>query len=353
MNSTLVVAVAAIDGQSLRCGIRPGDLRPDAVVAWNTLAHDIAFAEDQFLTFKGQRMLALMHLAMHDALNAIVPVYETYAYSAGRRVAHPIAAAAQAAHDVLTAQYPGEQSRVAGELARWLAQVPAGRLRDQGIALGQAAAAAVLAHREGDGWDVPGAYEFEPGPGRYQTTPPWAGFVAQPGFRFARPFVLSNPRRFRPPPPPPLRSTAYARAVREVQEYGAADSTRRTDDQTGYAVWWMEFAEGSVNRLARQLAADRNVDLWRAARLFAQVGTTLYDTYVATWDSKYEYNHWRPYTAIRAADADGNPRTTSDATWEPLRPTPPFPEYVSAHAAACGASFSVLEHALGTDLGSR
>jgi hypothetical protein len=242
---------------------------------------------------------------------------------------------------------------VAGELARWLAQVPAGRLRDQGIALGQAAAAAVLAHREGDGWDVPGAYEFEPGPGRYQTTPPWAGFVAQPGFRFARPFVLSNPREFRPPPPPPLRSTAYARAVREVQEYGAADSTRRTDDQTGYAVWWMEFAEGSVNRLARQLAADRNVDLWRAARLFAQVGTTLYDTYVATWDSKYEYNHWRPYTAIRAADADGNPRTTSDATWEPLRPTPPFPEYVSAHAAACGASFSVLEHALGTDLGSR
>ena len=109
----------------------------------------------------------------------------------------------------------------------------------------------------------------------------------------------------------------------------------------------MEFAEGSVNRLARQLAIDRNMDLWSAARLFAHIGVALYDAYVATWDAKFIYDHWRPYTAIRAANTDENPRTSPDAGWEPLRPTPPFPEYVSAHAAACGASFAVLQQAFG------
>ena len=109
----------------------------------------------------------------------------------------------------------------------------------------------------------------------------------------------------------------------------------------------MEFAEGSVNRLARQLAAERSMDLWAAARMFAHVGIALFDTYVAVWDSKYHYNHWRPYTAIREADTDGNARTSPEPAWEPLRPTPPFPEYVSGHAAGCAASFGILENALG------
>jgi hypothetical protein len=251
---------------------------------------------------------------------------------------------------VLVAQYSDQQTKLGRELARSLADVPDGLPRARGIALGHAAAAAVLAERAGDGWDFPGAYEFRHGPGRYQTTPPWAGFVAHPGFQFAKPFVLEYAGQFRPPPPPPLRNRTYARAFREVKEFGAADSVRRTDDQTAYALWWMEFAEGSVNRLARHLAIDRDLDLWKAARLFAHVGVALYDTYVATWDSKYVYDHWRPYTAIRAADTDGNARTTSDAAWEPLAPTPPFPEYVSAHAAACGASFAVLQHTFGRRL---
>jgi hypothetical protein len=327
----------------------PNHLRPDVVVAWNSLAHDLAFGEDQFLTFKGQRALAMMHLAMHDALNAIAPIYEPYAYSGSCRGAHPIAAAAQAAHDVLAGQYPNQGTTIGAELSRWLDQVTEGEPRTRGIAVGRAAAAAVLAQRDGDGWDFAGTYQFKDGPGRYQTTPPWGSFVAQPGFRFAKPFVLEDPRQFRPAPPPPLRTFVYARAFREVKKYGAAGSTRRTEDQTGSAVWWMEFAEGSVNRLARQIATGRHLNLWKAARLFAHVGVALYDTYVATWDSKYVYDHWRPYTAIRAADADGNPRTTADATWEPMRPTPPFPEYVSAHAAACAASFGVLQEVFGRE----
>jgi PAP2 superfamily len=339
-----------LDATLLRQGIAAGRLRPDVIASWNSLAHDIAFAEDQFLTFKGQRALAMMHLAMHDALNAIVPVYETYAYAGGSRLAHPIAATAQAAYDVLLDQYPGQAAALSPQLARWLADVPSDALRARGIALGHAAAAAVLARRKGDGWDIPGAYEFGEGAGRYQTTPPWNGFVAQPGFRSAMPFVLEYPQQFRPSPPPPLRATAYARAFREVKDYGAVDSTRRTEDQTAYALWWMEFAEGSVNRLARRLVTGRNVHLWHAARVFAHIGTALYDTYVATWDAKYEYDHWRPHTAIRAAETDGNSRTTSDERWQPLRPTPPFPEYTSAHAAACAASFGVLEQAFGRRL---
>ena len=344
---TFAATAAHTQQHQIEQNVDSESLRSDVIVSWNLIAHDIAVAEDQFLTFKGQRTLAMMHLAMHDALNAIHPVYETYAYAGGRRAAHPIAAAAQAAHDVVTAQYPGQHAKAGGELSRWLAGVPHGPLRDGGSALGKDAAAAVLAAREGDGWNEPGSYGFREGPGRYQTTPPWNGFVAQPGFRLAKPFVLEYAHQFRPPPPPPLRSAAYARAFREVKEYGAAGSTRRTSDQTGAAVWWMEFAEGSINRLARQFAADRNLHLWAGARMFAHLGVALYDVYIATWDSKYFYDHWRPYTAIRGADAGLNTRTESEANWEPLRPTPPFPEYVSAHAAACAASFGVLRSVFG------
>ena len=341
---------AAIEATLLHLGIGLGGADGRVIGAWNKLAHDIALAEDQFLTFKGQRALAMMHLAMHDALNSIVPVYERYAYTASRPIAHPIAAAAQAAHDVLRAQYPDQQQRLADELTVWLGGVPDTRLRERGIELGRSAAAAILERRADDGWNLPGSYEFRSGAGQYQTTPPWDGFVAQPGFRFAKPFTPGVEARFLPSPPPSLRSARYANAFQEVKEYGASTSTRRTADQTAYALWWMEFAEGSVNRLSRKLVAHHDLHLWATSRLFAHIAMALFDGYVANWDSKYEYNHWRPYTAIRAADSDDNPRTTVDHDWEPLRPTPPFPEYASAHATACAASFAVLEDTFGENM---
>jgi hypothetical protein len=132
-----------------------------------------------------------------------------------------------------------------------------------------------------------------------------------------------------------------------VKAFGRHDSTVRTADHTGYAVWWMEFAEGSVNRLARQLVTCRRIPLWQAARLFALLNMSVFDSYVAVWDAKFEYNHWRPYTAVREAGADGNPATAPDPLWESLRPAPPFPEYVSAHAAGCASSFEILRRTLG------
>jgi PAP2 superfamily len=318
-------------------------------VSWNRLAYDIAFAEDEFLTFKGHRALAMMHLAMHDALNTIDPAYQRYAYSGERIAANATAAAAQAAYQVLVSQYPDQRMKLDGELASWLKTVPQSGLKDRGVEVGRGAATAILTIRVGDGWETQGTYAFVSGPGQYQTTPPWDGFVLQPGFRNAHPFALKSGNQFRPPPPPALTSAAYTDAFNEVRAYGSATSQVRSADQSGYAVWWMEFSEGSVNRLARQLLQDHRVDLWNANRMFAHLNMALFDVYVAVWDSKYEYNHWRPYTAVREATRDGNPATSPDPSWAPLRPTPPFPEYASAHAAGCAAAFTVLARTFGDD----
>ncbi len=317
------------------------------LVSWNQQAHEIAFAEDQFLTFKGVRAFAMMHIAMHDALNAIIPFYRPYTHEERAFLAHPIAAVAQAAHDVLLSQYPGEQDRLDEELAAWLSRVSDGPFKSRGIALGQRTAAAIVATREGDGWDFQGAYEFRAGPGEYATTPPWAGFVLQPGFRQARPFGLVSASQFLPPPPPALGSPEYAAAFEEVKAYGRIDSVVRTPDQTGYAVWWMEFTDGSMNRLARDLVTRKRLQLWRAARMFALLNVSMFDGYVANWESKYHYNHWRPFTAIRGAADDGNPATAPDPDWEPLRTTPPFPEYASAHSTVCNTSFEIFKRTFG------
>jgi hypothetical protein len=326
---------------------RTSDADGAVVVDWSQEAYEIAFAEDSFRTFRGHRAFAMMHLAMHDAVNAATPVYAPYAFRRRDLLANPVAAAAQAAHDVLLSQYPRAAARLAARLHRTRGTSQARGLADRSVALGRATARAVLEQREGDGWSVQGRYEFHDAPGDYRTTPPWDGFVVQPAFRSTRPFTLTSPSQFRPGKPPTLESSEYAESVNEVRRLGARESRHRTADQTAYAIWWMEFAEGAVNRLARRLVTEQKLSLAEAARLFALLNAALFDTYVAVWDSKYEYNLWRPFSAIRLASTDGNPATDADTSWVPLRPTPPFPEYVSAHAAACAVTFDILGRLLG------
>ncbi len=273
-----------VDAALLSRGIELGQPRSDVIGSWNSLAHDIAFAEDQFLTFKGQRALAMMHLAMHDALNAIVPVYESYAFGGGPRLAHPIAASAQAAHDVLLSQYPGRQQALADQLNRWLAQVPAGVLRDHGIELGKATAAAVLARRDGDGWNGQVTYEFGEGPGRYQTTPPWNGFVAWPGFRFAKPFVLEYPHQFRPSPPPPCgqrptparsaksRNTAppparVGRTIRPLMRSGGWSS------QKGRSIAWRGSSPATGTCISGRRPGCSRTSAWHSTTRMSRRGT--------------------------------------------------------------------------------
>jgi hypothetical protein len=210
-------------------------------------------------------------------------------------------------------------------------------------------AAAILSARRGDGWDHQGTYRFSNRPGAYQSPPGLDGIVLQPGFRTARPFGLASAARFRPAPPPALTSPAYAAAYDEVKQQGRTDSRARSPEQTAYAVWWMEFSETAFTRLARRLAADHHLHAWKAARLFALLNLSLYDGYLAVWDAKFASNHWRPQTAIRQAQDDGNPATAPDPDWEPLRPTLPFPEAPSAHAAGCSIAAEVLARAFGPE----
>ena len=327
----------------------------DLVAAWNRHVLTVAEAEDGFLTLKGVRTAAMMHLAIHDALNAIEPRYATWLEPSRAPGADPTAAAARAAFEVARDQYPDEETRFRAELDRWLSRVEDGPARSAGVELGRATAAAVLADREGDGWEGEGEYEWQPpSPGVYAEmgehsgTP--EGFVFGAGWAEAEPFTFGSPARFRAPPPPAIDSEAYTRAFREVKEVGAFESETRTPDQAHLAMWWKEFVESSHNRFARRLVVEEGLDLWAAARTFALLNVSIYDGYVAVFDDKFHYNHWRPFTAIRRAAEDGNPETREDPDWDNLhRHTYAFPSYPSAHGTACAAAMTVLADTFGRD----
>ena len=324
--------------------------------AWNERLIGVASAEDGLLTLKGVRSAAMMNVAMHDALNAVVRVYASYEYEATDRAADPIAAAAQAAYRVSISQYPDARAGFDVELDRWLMKVPDGAARSRGIALGDAVAAALLRAREDDGWSTQVSYEPRaPTPGVYvefpehSGTPP--GFVFGTGFGRARPFLLERPDQFRPPPPPAIESHAYAEAFNEVAELGRSDSPTRSADQTHIAFFWKEFAESSINRLAREFSRERSLELWEAARLFALIDAGIFDGYVSSFEGKFFYNHWRPYTAIHAADSDGNAATAADTSWDNTHHhTYPFPSYPSAHGTVCAAGLGALADVFGDEL---
>jgi len=336
------------------------DPAADLVADWNQRVLTLAQEEDGLLTLKGVRTASMMHVAIHDALNAIRPDYAVYAYrpepgSAESAHADPVAAAAQAAYEVTVSQFPGQQEQLTAELQRWLDGVGEGTAKDRGRQLGRAAAAAILERRQGDGWDGEAEYQWHPmGPGVYaefhehSATP--EGFVFGAGWAAADPFMLPGADHFRTPPPPAIDSDAYTAAYNEVREVGRDESTLRTADQTHLALWWKDFAESSHNRLARQLVRDEDLGLWQTARLFALLNMSIYDGYVNVFDNKFHYNHWRPYTAIRWAAHDGNPDTVPVPEWDNTHHhTYAFPSYPSAHGTVCAAAMTVLADTFGDD----
>ena len=328
---------------------------PDAslVVQWNARLLDVAEAEDHFLTLKGVRAAAMMHLAMHDALNAVAPRYRPFTYDKHAPGAGAVAAASQAAYEIARDQYPGQRAVWDAELRRWLGTGKPGVAKEKGIAAGKAAAAAVLARRAGDGWNHPATYRFQPmAPGVYAEfrehsgTP--QGFVFGAGWAMTKPFALRSPAQFRAPPPPAISSDEYTRAYDEVREVGRFESRSRTADQTHLAMWWKDFAEHSHNRLARELATSQHTDLWSTARLFALLNVSIMDGYINVFDNKFFYNHWRPYTAIHRAEQDGNPATRPELDWDNThRHTYAFPSYPSAHGTACAAAMTVMAETFG------
>ena len=325
----------------------------EPIVRWNERLLAVAEAEDGFLTLKGLRAAAMMHLAIHDALASVLGRYHPFREATPAPEAEPLAALAEAARVVATRQYPDQERAFRALRDEQLATVPEGRGREAGITLGETVAASVLAARENDGWDTEARYHWRPmGPGVYAEfaehsgTPP--GFVFGAGWSKARPFALQSADQFRAPPPPSVQSGAYARAYDEVKAVGRFQTLARTPEQTHLALWWKDFAESAQNRLARDLARRERLDVEDAARLFALLNVAIFDAYVSVFDSKFHYNHWRPYTAIRWAGHDGNPDTAPDPTWDNThRHTYAFPSYPSAHGAACAAAASVLADVYG------
>ncbi|RAW02355.1 vanadium-dependent haloperoxidase [Pseudochryseolinea flava] len=298
------------------------------------------------------RIYAMVHVAIHDALNSIEPSFDTYALQVKDKKADPIAALSNAAYTVLVNSFPDRKNYLDSALAVSLADVKANDARARGLQLGKLAGEAILALREGDGaFQNPVAELNNPDdPGLYQLVPPVL-YLAAPFWKDLRTFGLSSPHQFRVAAMPSLNSNAYVEAFDEVRQYGSKESVVRTEDQTAIAKFWYEFSEIGWNRVAATAVVDGKLDLLSTARVFALVNVAMADAYIAGWDSKFHHNFWRPYTAIRKASTDGNANTNEDAAWEPLMVTPPVHDYPSTHSTLGNAAAVVLNELIGEKVG--
>ncbi len=345
----------------------------DEVTDWNVLALEVLIlgGHNPIVATRG---LAMAHLAAHDVLNAIDRRYETYLFD-GRAEpgASPDAAVAAAMRDVLVGALtdfgtPEQRARARERLdaayAQSLGKMPDGAPKRDGIAAGQAAAAAMLTLRKSDGATAkiehtPGmlAGQWRPHPNPVPANPPIADAALAPGnapamlpqWRFLMPFTMRAPWQFRLPPPPSLTSERYTRDYQEVKRLGGKQGSVRTAEQTEIARYWFEASAPAWNRIARVIAAKRALDRWEHARLFALLNAAMADGYIAGADTRYLYNFWRPITAIREGDADGNTATPGDPTWETFMNTPPLPDYPSTHSVLGGAAATVMARFFGTD----
>jgi len=320
------------------------------IIEWSNVAFEAAGGAAEGHPVLASRIEAMMHIAIHDALNAIVPVYEQYAYHHQGKcdLANPFAAVASAAHTVLKASWPDSASMLDARLSASLSKIHDGPGKTQGIALGIASGKAILALRANDGayqnpvsdWPASNV------PGVYIKVPPF-DYVYAPFWGSMQTFSLQTHDQFRSSPPPALNSYIYTRDFNEIKRVGKINSKIRTADHTAYAKWWYEYGDIGWNRIARVQATNSNTGLYTTARMFALLNMALADAYIASWDSKYYYKSWRPYTAIHAAATDGNDQTKVDPNWEPLLPTPPIPDYPSGHCVLGNAAATVLTYFFG------
>lgn len=368
MMTVKAVKVATICLSASLALVFPRSAAADAVTDWNAnaakaaLAACIAPGNDPL---HESRLYAMMHVAIHDALNAIDRRFRPYVFDVqGPTGASRSAAVASAARKVLVpviSQLPFPPACVKAGIASVeadyfaaISAVPDGAAKTLGIILGQTSAAAIFALRAGDGSNAPlqdFGYPQGSQPGEFRFPP---GFNFAFGTRWGKvtPFVLSHASQFRPRPPYHIRSKQYTADFNEVKAFGGngvTTPTRRTADQTQIGLFWLESSPLAWNRIARSVSANRGLDLWENARLFGLLNLALADGYVANSDTKVHYNFWRPVTAIHTADNDGNPDTVGDPTWAPLEPNYPNPDYDSGHSLEGGAAAQVLRQFFGTD----
>lgn len=317
------------------------------VVDWNQIGLSTA------LTTPGTQLyLTYMHLAIYDAVNAIDRRYQQYGPEFhGPSSASKEAAAISAAYETLLNYFPGQAAALQTQYDAALSAIPDRPAKASGIALGQIAAARIVALRTGDGRgaNVPYSYPGSPEPGVWIPTPP--GFVppATPWVAKVTPFTMTSVLQFRPVNgPPDLGSRRWFRDYNEVKLLGAVNSSVRTPAQTESALFWTANPIETYFVAFGQLAVDHHLSLSRSARLLAMLSVAFTDSGIGCWDAKYHFSFWRPVTAIPNGDIDGNPDTLADPAWLPLAPTPPHPEFPAAHACATGAIAGTLEGFFGT-----
>jgi hypothetical protein len=323
-------------------------------VAWNRVLLSIVRTPGaQPSTIHPTRSFAILHAAIYDAVNAIDRTHATYLVNApASHSASQEAAAAAAAHDVLAALYPAFTSTFDAALHQSMEDDATGGNQSEGIGIGRAVAAQILALRSEDGSNVqPGAYVFGSAPGDYQSTPP--NFPPQPQFTHwghVTPFAMERASQFPLEPPPSLASARYANALNEVESVGVANSTTATANEALTGLFWNGPIQNYWNEIAQTAALSQHLSTAASARLFALVNLSLADGVIAFYDAKYTYNFWRPVTAIQAADTDGNPDTLADPNWLPQSGrTAADPSYPGAHAVLSAAAADVLAAVMNRD----
>jgi len=332
--SLMYVAVASL------VAIAP--VRADVITDWNQKT--IPIVTGYSLTAPAYRDMALIHLAMFGCVNAIDPRYQPYKTKfEADPAASKDAAAAVAAVRVLSKLHPDAAPKIDPELIQYLARIPDGPTKSAGIALGEKVADSVWAMRANDGSDAADNYRPKTTPGRYVPTASVVGAM----WGQVTPFAMTNPSQFRPGPPLALTSREWAANYNEIKEIGAKNSVKRTALQTETGRLWLYTGPGTFFPQALQLSAAKGLSVTENARLFALLAMATADAMVAVFDAKYEYEFWRPITAIRNGDQDNNPDTERDATWEPLGPTPMHPEYPCAHCIIAGSAGTVMEAVFG------
>jgi hypothetical protein len=319
------------------------------ITDWNAIAERTIFAENATPVPSSSLYFGFVSIAMYDAVVAIEGGYEPYSpqppayHRASSRVA-----AATAAFLVLRYFFPAS----AGKLRADYLAVLSGELRRSralagGVAAGAAAAVSLIRARQNDGIGDPSiTFSVPPAPGVWRPTAPGTSF-AVPWLGFVRPLTLESQKQFDLPNPNPLDSAAYAADFEETRTYGAAEGSARTKEQTELALFFSANVSAQYQAAMRDQVTRRGLGIVESARAFALLNTAAADTLISCWRAKYDTPTWRPITAIREADTDGNPATVADPTWTPLGTTPPYPEYASGHACYTGAASNTFGYLFG------
>ena len=330
----------AVFAAALVVALAAAPARADAITDWNARAGEIV-VESKLGTPPANRVMAIVQTAVLEAVQA------AHQRHGGRAGADSVDAAVAAANRAtLLRLMPAQEASINAAYHAALVKIADGAARSAGLLAGEEAAAAVLAARVDDGAATPERYRPHASAGAYVPT---AG-VAASQWPQRRPWLLASAAQFRPGPPPALTSAAWARDYNEVKALGGKSSARRSPEQTEVARFWEYSLPPIYMGAVRSVALTPGRDAARNARLYAAVAQAMDDAMIAVFDAKYAYHFWRPVTAIRNGDIDGNDATDAEATWSPMIDTPMHPEYPSAHSILAGAVATVLKAEFGAEL---